>query len=322
LSSGTETTSARLDLSVVIPTFNEEENIVPLYEELTEVLQGQSETYEILFVDDGSTDQTFLRIHGLHEKDNHVRAVRLRKNVGQSAAMLAGFDHARGHIVVTMDADQQNDPHDIPKVLDELAKGYDVICGWRWNRKDTLPKKATSKVANRLRNLLTDEPVHDSGCTLKAFRCESLEDLELYGEMHRYIPAMLSWKGYRIGEVKTNHRPRVRGKTKYNWKRLSKGFLDLLLVTFWQKYSARPIHVFGGLGLILATAGIILGAYLSWERLAYNHPLANRPMLLLAILMVLVGVQFVVSGVMADIMLKIYYGQNDRKHYLVERIIE
>jgi glycosyltransferase involved in cell wall biosynthesis len=313
---------SEIDLSVVIPTFNEEDNVVPLYEELTAVLESQGVTYEIIFVDDGSKDQTFQRIHHVHERDARVKAVKLRKNFGQSAAMGAGFDHARGQVVVAMDADMQNDPHDIPKLLDELAKGYDVVCGWRWNRRDPLHKKVFSKFANRLRSLLTDEAVHDSGCSLKAYRRECLEDLELYGEMHRYIPALLSWKGYRVGEAKTNHRPRVKGKTKYNWRRLAKGFLDLILVTFWQKYSARPIHVFGGLGLILGIAGIALGAYLSIERLFYHHSLADRPMLLLAVLMVVVGIQFVVSGVMADIMVKVYFGQKERKHYLVERWLE
>lgn len=323
MSSGIEASNSSIDISIVVPTFNEEDNVVLLYEELTEVLHDQGKNYEIIFVDDGSTDETFGRLRDVHERDAHLKVVKLRKNFGQSAAMSAGFDYAQGKVVITSDADLQNDPRDIPKLVEELKdNGYDVVSGWRWNRKDSLPKKMLSKFSNWLRRKLTDEAIHDSGCTLKAYKRECLHGLELYGEMHRYVPALLSIKGYKIGEVKVTHRPRTRGKTKYNWRRLSKGFLDLLLVTFWQRFSFRPIHIFGGLGLISALVGIALGLYLVIGRMFFDMSLMNRPLLLLAILLVVIGVQFVVSGVLADIMLKIYYGQNSRKNYVVERVIE
>ena len=322
MSSGTRANESRIDISIVVPTFNEEDNVVLLYEELTEVLHDQGKDYEIIFVDDGSTDETFGRLRDVHERDAHLKVVKLRKNFGQSAAMTAGFDHARGDIILTSDADLQNDPHDIPKLVKELEdNGYDCVSGWRWDRKDSLPKRIFSKFSNWLRRQLTDEAIHDSGCTLKAYKRECLHDLELFGEMHRYIPALLSLKGYKIGEVKVAHRPRTRGKTKYNWRRLIKGFLDLLLVTFWQRFSFRPIHIFGGLGLILGLVGIALGLYLVIERMFFGMRLGDRPVLLLAILLVVIGVQFIVSGVLADIMLKIYYGQNNRKNYVVEKVI-
>jgi glycosyltransferase involved in cell wall biosynthesis len=249
--------------------------------------------------------------------------VKLRKNFGQSAALRAGLDHATGRTIVTMDADLQNDPKDIPKLLEKLEKeDLDVVCGWRFDRKDSFSKKLFSKFANRIRKRFTGETIHDSGCTLRTYVKESTESLELYGELHRYIPAMLSWKGYRIGEIKTNHRERKYGKTKYNWKRIVKGFLDLLVVTFWQKYSMRPIHIFGSMGIILSFMGGIVSAYLVILRLFYGIGITDRPLFIVGIMSLVIGTQFFTIGILADILVKVYYGQNGRKNYLVERIIE
>ena len=311
-----------MDLSIVIPTYNEEENVEPLYAELSSVLKGIGSEYEIIFVDDGSTDGTFQNMQALHTKDKKVKIIKLKKNFGQSAAMAAGLDYAHGDVIITMDADLQNDPADIPALLEELDKGYDVVCGWRQKRKDTISKKLFSRFANRLRKSITGESIRDSGCTLRAYRSSCLKDLELYGEMHRYIPAILSWKGYIFSEIATNHRPRTRGKTKYGIYRIPKGFLDLLLVAFWKRYSLRPIHILGGSGLVLAIAGAILTIYLVVERLFFDMPLGDRPILLLAILMVIIGVQFLVFGVLADIMIRIYNAQADRKVYTVDEVIE
>jgi glycosyltransferase involved in cell wall biosynthesis len=309
------------ELSVVIPVYNEEENVRILYEELKEVLSKVGKSYEIIFVDDGSTDRTFQILKELNEKDKTVKVIRFRRNFGQSAALKAGFDYAKGKIVVSMDGDLQNDPRDIPKLLEKMEnEDLDVVCGWRYNRKDPVSKKLFSKIANWLRRRLTKEKIHDSGCTLRAYKSECVKDLELYGEMHRYIPALLLWKGYRIGEVKVNHRPRVYGKTKYNWKRLIKGFLDLIVVTFWQKYSFRPIHVFGGFGLIFSFVGIFLFLYLIFLRFLYNVGLSDRPLFIVSILLIIVGFQFIATGILADIMLKIY--NSDRKPYLIERILD
>jgi len=309
-------------ISIVVPFYNEEDNVVPLYEEICESINPLDIYFEIIFVDDGSTDATHKMMADLAGKDHRLRIIKFRSNFGQSAALKAGFDSARGGYVITLDADLQNDPHDIPAMIDKVrTEDYDVVCGWRFNRRDTGSKKLFSKFANFLRNHLTSEQIHDSGSTFRIYKKECTEDLELYGELHRYIPAMLSWKGYRIGEIKTNHRERLHGETKYNYKRLIKGFLDLIVITFWQKYSLRPIHIFGSLGLVFSVLGGLITTYLVFIRLVYGTGLADRPLFTAGILAIIIGIQFLTFGILADVMIKIYYGQNGRKNYLVERII-
>lgn len=309
-------------ISVIIPAFNEQDNIDPLYRELKDVLESTGYPYEILFIDDRSTDQTFSRMRELQKNDTSVKIIKFRKNFGQSAALRAGFDHAAGTLVVTMDSDLQNDPHDIPALIGKLEQDdVDVVCGWRYNRHDSVSKKIFSNLANRLRKILTSETIHDSGCTLRAYRNECIKDLELYGELHRYIPAILQWKGFRIDELQVNHRRRASGRTKYSWSRLFKGFLDLIVVTFWQKYSARPMHIFGGSGLLMGFSGGMITGYLIAEKFLYGIGLADRPLFLMGIVLIIVGVQFVAIGLLADIMLKVYYGQNQRNNYLIEKIM-
>lgn len=311
-----------IEISVVIPTYNEEENVELCYQEVVDVLEPIGVSYEIIFVDDGSTDLTFKKLQHLSKNDDKLKIIKLRKNFGQSAALKAGLDYATGKKIITMDSDLQNDPKDIPKLLEKLNKeDFDVVCGWRFDRKDAFSKKLFSKLANKLRKSFTGEIIHDSGCTLRAYIKESTEDLELYGELHRYIPAMLSWKGYRIGEIKTNHRERKYGKTKYDWKRIVKGFFDLLVVTFWQKYSMRPIHIFGSMGIVLILFGGIVSIYLVILRLFYGTGI-ERPLFTVSIMSLVIGVQFFTIGILADILVKIYYSQKGRKNYLVERIIE
>lgn len=310
-------------ISVVVPFYNEEENIEPLYSELSDTLKKMNREYIIIFIDDGSTDNTFKNMLKVREKDNKLKIIKFRKNFGQTAALKAGFDLARGDIVISMDGDLQNDPADIPKLIEKIEKeDYDVVCGWRADRKDTISKKFTSKFANLLRKMTTGEVIHDSGCTFRAYKIGCVKGLDLYGEIHRYIPAMLLWRGYKIGEEKVKHHSRKFGKTKYGLLRIGKGFLDLIVISFWQKYSVRPIHVFGGLGLLLALSGTLIGGYMGFERLFLGKSLSDRPLFLLAVLMVIIGVQFIVSGILADIMLKVYYGQNERKNYLSEKVIE
>jgi len=227
-----------VDISIVIPVYNEEENVEILHSELKEVMNKYN--YEIIFVDDGSSDNTF---HNLSQiNDDNLKIIKLRKNFGQTASLSAGFSNAKGKIIVQMDGDLQNDPKDIPKLIENLD-GYDMISGWRYNRNDPLSKKILSKFANSIRGLFIKERIHDSGCSLKAYKRECFEDIDLYGDMHRYIPALLGWKGFRIGEVKVNHRPRKFGKTKYNITRLTRGFLDLMNILFWRKYSERPLYL-------------------------------------------------------------------------------
>jgi glycosyltransferase involved in cell wall biosynthesis len=312
-----------VDISILIPIYNEEGNIKELHTKLTDVLPILTENYEILFVDDCSTDNSFAILNELNREDKRVKLIKFRRNFGQSAAISAGFDYSKGDIIITMDGDLQNDPEDIPKLLETLEKeDYDVVCGWRFDRADSMLKKLFSEIANWLRRRFTAEEIHDSGCTLRAYKKECITDLELYGEMHRYIPALLLWKGYKIGEVKVRHHERKHGTTKYSWRRVIKGFLDLIVVTFWQRFSARPIHIFGGLGLLLCVIGLVVSSYLVIQRLFFGMSLAERPLFIVSIFMVIVGVQFVVTGVLADIMLKVYYGLKERKQYLVDVVVE
>lgn len=311
------------DLSIIIPVYNEEGNIDPLYQELKEVLVSLHRPHEIVFIDDGSTDTSFSLIHTIHLCDPAVKIIKFRKNFGQSAAMKAGFDYAKGQIIVTMDADLQNDPHDIPSLLERLEReDFDVVCGWRHMRNDPLLKRIFSKISNWIRTLLTGESIHDSGCTLRAYTRNSVAGIELYGEHHRYIPALVLWKGYRVGEIETNHRERRFGQTKYSWQRLAKGFLDLIVITFWQKYSARPMHIFGGLGLVMGGLGVLITLYLGVSRLLFGTGLTDRPLFLVGLVLLIVGVQFIGLGIIADILLKIYHGQNERKTYLIEKVVE
>jgi len=312
-----------VEISIVIPVYNEEENLKELHTKLTNIILSITENYEVIFVDDASTDNSFGILKEINKEDKKVKVIKFRRNFGQSAAISAGFDYSKCDVIITMDGDLQNDPEDIPKLLEKLEKeDYDVVCGWRFDRADSMLKKAFSRMANRLRRRFTDEDIHDSGCTLRAYNKECLDDLELYGEMHRYIPALLLWKGYKIGEVKVRHHKRKHGKTKYSWRRIIKGFLDLIVVTFWQKYSARPIHVFGGLGLLLSVVGGVVSLSMAISRLFFGMSLSDRPLFLVSIFMIIVGVQFVVTGVLADIMLKVYHGMNERKSYLVEAVVE
>ncbi|MFW6194331.1 MAG: glycosyltransferase family 2 protein [Halobacteriota archaeon] len=310
-----------VNLSVVIPCYNEEDNIKPLYSELKEALSDLD--YELVFVDDGSTDSTFDILKELHSKDERVKAIKLRKNFGQSAALRAGFDSAKGEYIASMDSDLQNDPKDIPKLFEKLKNdGYDVVCGWRFNRKDGLSKKVFSRFANWFRGFFMSENIHDSGCTLRVYKREAISDLELYGELHRYIPALFYWKGYKIGEEKVNHRKRKFGETKYNWTRLVKGFLDLIVVTFWQKYSLRPTHIFGGLGLLGTAIGSLIFIYLVILRLLNVTGLSDRPLFTLSIFMIVIGIQFITIGLLADVLIRIYYNQDNRSTYSIKEILE
>lgn len=310
------------EISIVLPVLNEEENIPLLYPELTEVLDKLGKSYEIIFIDDGSTDNSFKILKGIHEGDSKVRIIKFRRNFGQTPAIRAGFEHATGDVIIMMDADLQNDPKDIPRLLDKLDEGFDVVSGWRKNRRDPLfTKKIPSRLSNHLARRLTGVDIHDFGCTLKAYRSEAIQDLELYGEMHRYIPALLAWKGFRVSEVTIMHHPRKYGETKYGVTRLVKGFLDLMVVTFWRKYSTRPIHLFGGLGILTGFLGFLISFYLTSMKILYNQSLTDRPLLLLGILLIIIGVQFIIFGLLADIMVRVYYKTENKSHN-IEKILK
>ncbi|MCK4326945.1 MAG: glycosyltransferase family 2 protein [Candidatus Diapherotrites archaeon] len=308
-----------MTVSVVVPVLNEEGNIKPLYSELKAAM-GKG-LLEIIFVDDGSTDNSFEAIKALHKKDRRVKCVRLRKNFGQSAALQAGFDHARGGVVVAIDADLQNDPRDIPKLLEKLD-GFDCVSGWRKNRKDSFGKKLFSRIASAIRVPFLGSNVHDFGCTLKAYKAECLRDLNLTGEMHRYIPPLLRWRGFRVTEVPVNHRPRRNGTTKYSYKRIWKGFIDMLNVWFWQKYSSRPLHMFGGLGLVLLLFGVVTGTYSIYMKIFHTMDFSSHFLPTMSFFSFVLGVQFFISGLLADVVLKTYSATGKLKVYYVEEVIK
>lgn len=295
-----------MKLSIVVPTYNEEQNVSLLADEVKKALKAKYD-YELIFVDDGSKDSTRQVLRQLHAKDKNVKVLFHRKNFGQTAAMDTGIKFAKGDVIITMDADLQNDPADIHKMLAKMNEGFDVVSGWRKNRQDPLSKKIPSRFAAMLRRLLAKESIHDSGCTLKAFKRECFENLDLYGEMHRYIPAILMWRGFRVGEIVVNHRPRKFGKSKYGVSRLLRGFLDLLIVSFWMQYSRAPIQLFGRLGLGCFALGIIGGLYLLWQKFVDGLAIANRPLLMLVVLLILLGVQFFAMGIITDALTKLYY---------------
>jgi len=294
-------------ISIVIPVYNEEENLIPLTESILKSVKKITDKFEIIFVDDGSVDESFRVLEKIKKKHKEVRVMKFRHNFGQSAAFAAGFKAARGKLVVSMDADMQNDPADIPKLVYELSKGYDVVCGWRYPRRDSVGKLFFSFFANLLRKFLTGEKIHDSGCSLRIYKNYAVKDLELYGEMHRYVPALLQWKGYKITEVKVRHYPRRAGKTKYGLLRVYKGLLDLIVLKFWMQYSARPIHFFGAIGLLFGFVGFIIGLFLVWQKLVLGLSIGNRPLLLLGVLMIVLGVQILILGILADMLTRIYY---------------
>ena len=309
-------------LSIILPVYNEEENVPVIYEELKSVLDKINKNYEIIFIDDGSTDKTFEVLEKLHKKNPKVKIIKFRKNFGQSAALQAGFDNCRGEIVISMDSDLQNNPRDIPKLIEKLDEGYDCVCGWRHKREDSFSKKVLSKIASLMRRPLIGTDLHDFGCTFRVYKKDCVKELELYGEMHRYIPPMLRWKGFRVSEMEVNHRKRLHGKTKYNCKRVMKGFVDMINVWFWQKYSQRPLHIFGGLGLVCSSTGFFVGFLAFYWRLFKGVDLSSTPLPLFAVFMVMIGIQFFISGLMADISIKNYYSSGKRKTYNIEKILE
>ncbi|MFB6208066.1 MAG: glycosyltransferase family 2 protein [Candidatus Nanohaloarchaea archaeon] len=308
-------------ISVVLPVYNEEENLRPLHEELSGVMDEFEEEHEIVFVDDGSTDGSYEVLKELSEGDENVRVVRFKKNFGQSAALQAGFDHVQGERVVTLDSDMQNDPKDIPRLLEKLEEGYDCVSGWRHDRSDPLRKRFFSRLASMLQRPFLGKEVHDYGCTLKAYRKEAVDALDLKGEMHRYIPPLLRWKGYSVAEVKVNHRERRHGETKYGLSRLLKGFLDMLNVWFWQKFSKRPLHVFGTLGVLISGIGVVMGGFSLYLWIFENIDLSDHFLPTVSLFFFLIGIQLFTSGLIADVVLKNYYEAKDQDVYNVETVI-
>lgn len=312
-----------LEVSIVIPLLNEVENIRLLYANLAETLNTLDKRSEIIFVDDGSTDGTFLILKELQEQDARVRVVRLRRNFGQTAAFSAGFDLARGDVIITMDGDLQNDAADIPKLLAKISEGYDVVSGWRVNRQDKfVSRRLPSIIANALISRVTGVRLHDYGCSLKAYRAEVVKNIHLYGEMHRFIPALAKWVGIQVAEVPVNHHARKFGRSKYGINRTIKVILDLITVKFLLDYATRPIQIFGLLGLLSLSLGTLTGLILSVQRLVFDQPLQDRPALLLAVLLIVLGVQLVIMGLLGELVVRTYHEAQGKPIYLVRDISE
>jgi len=309
-----------VELSVVVPVLNEEESLPLLYQRLTEVLTENNYRYEIIVVDDGSTDSSFDILQALQTEDERLRVVQFRRNYGQTAAFAAGFDRARGDVVITIDADLQNDPADIPALLAEMDEGYDVVSGWRVDRQDRfLDRRLPSMVANWMISWTTGVHLHDYGCSLKAYRREVLGDVQLYGELHRFLPALAHAAGGRVTEIPVSHYPRRFGKAKYGLSRTIKVFLDILAVRFLMSYSTRPIHIFGLLGLFSFLVGLALLSYLAVVRLFLLQPIGDRPLTLLGILLTMLGVQLITSGLLAELVVRTYYESQGKPIYTVRR---
>jgi glycosyltransferase involved in cell wall biosynthesis len=312
----------RVDLSIVVPVYNEQDSLARLIEEIHAALRPTDRSYEIVLIDDGSTDLSLELLKQLASTDPTLVVVQFRRNFGQTAAMQAGFDHAQGQVVVTMDADLQNDPRDIPLMLERLEQGFDLVAGWRKDRRDRfLSRRLPSILANRLISWTTKVKLHDYGCTLKVMHSDVTKEIRLYGEMHRFIPAIASWMGVKIAEVEVNHRARRFGASKYGIGRTIRVILDLFTVRFIQSYLRRPMQVFGLAGLFCFMAGLLLSAWLAFMRLVYGHPLADRPLLLLGVLLMVVGIQLLSLGLVADIIARTYFESQKKPAYYVRMVL-
>jgi len=321
-----------IDLTIVIPVLNEVENLRPLVEEIAAALSQANLNYEIIIVDDGSEDGSFELAQKLHAEHPRLGIIRFRRNFGQTAAFAAGFDFARGRVIVTMDADRQNDPADIPSLLEKLAEGNDVVNGWRQDRQDAfIFRKIPSFIANRLIAGSTGVKLHDRGCSLRAFRVEVVRELRLYGEMHRFIPELASTAGFTMAEVPVNHRPRTAGSSKYGLSRTLRVVLDLLTILFLRRYSARPMHLFGGLGILSGTIGFLMAFYLAWIKIwagikdgaeGYRSvQIGDRPLLMLSVLLIILGVQFLLMGLLAELIVRTYHESQGKPTYYVRKTI-
>lgn len=313
-----------IELSVVIPIRNEEACLEELHRELTDVLISWGRSYEIIIVDDGSTDGSFEVLARLQAIDPHLRVIRFRRNFGQTAAFAAGFDHARGRLIVTSDGDLQNDPHDIPPMVDALERdGVDIVCGWRKARKDPLfSRRVPSMIANWLISVTTGVALHDYGCSLKVFRSEVIKPLRLYGEMHRFLPAIASEQGVTIREMVVHHRARRSGRSKYGIGRTIRVILDLLTVKFLLAYSTRPLQIFGLVGVVLALLGGLISGWLAIEKLVYGAALSNRPLLLFGILLISTGFQLVTLGLLAELQSRTYHESQQKPTYVIRQILQ
>lgn len=311
-----------MDLSIVIPAYNEEHSIKQLCHQIKNVLDNLEESSEIIIVDDGSTDGTSLVLKQLKEEMKELKIITLRSNFGQTAALSAGFDNAEGDIVITLDADMQNDPNDIPKLIEKIHEGYDVVSGWRKNRKDKfISRKIPSFLANRLISFITGVSLHDYGCTLKAYKKEIIKDVQLYGQMHRFIPALAKWVGGKITEIPVNHYPRKFGKSKYGISRTIRVVLDLITIKFLLSYATSPIQIFGFIGVVSGGLGFGWTGWLVFQRFFMDIPLGSRPALLFSVMLMFLGVQFISLGLIAELLTRTYHESQKKNIYAIKDIL-
>jgi glycosyltransferase involved in cell wall biosynthesis len=310
-------------ISVVVPVHNEERSVALLYDELRSALEPLGMAWEAIFVDDGSTDGTFAALTRLHNAEQSVRVVRLRRNFGKAAALVAGFDQAQGDTVVTIDGDLQDDPAEIPRLLAKLDEGFDLVTGWKAHRRDPLSRRVLSRIFNRVTSMFSGLRLHDMNCGLKAYRAEVVHGLRLYGELHRFIPVLAHYRGFRIAELPVNHRPRAHGGSRYGVERYLRGFLDLLTVSFIGRYRHRPLHLFGGLGLVLGFLGTAILVYLTVLKIL-GHAIGGRPLLMLGVLLVVIGLQFFSLGLISEMITSHHEErarERDRAELLVDEVL-
>jgi glycosyltransferase involved in cell wall biosynthesis len=332
--SESEGAGSQVDLSVVIPVYNEERNLCPLYEQLGAVLHGLGLRYEIIFVDDGSTDGSYGVLEGLHAADGCVKVVRFRRNFGQTAAFAAGFDHARGALIVTLDADGQNDPADIPRLLDKRNEGdYDIVTGWRINRREPLMRRLVSQVANRMISRITHISVQDRGCSLKVFRAELVKNMRLYGQLHRFLPELASTIGVRVAEVPVNDRDRQFGRSKYGaLSRTPRVILDLVTVSFLLGFFSSPMRFFGSIAFGSSLIGVLIGGGLALVKVIrgivggwasfHAYEIGNRPLFLLSFLLILLSVQFLMMGLLGEMIMRTYYEAQNKPTYTIRNVLD
>ncbi|MBU4352553.1 MAG: glycosyltransferase family 2 protein [Nanoarchaeota archaeon] len=308
-----------MEISILTPMYNEEMNVNPFYEKVTKVLKELNKSYEIVFVDDGSRDSTLKKLKELHSNDPNVKVVSLRKNFGKAAALAAGFEQVKGDIVITMDGDLQDEPGEIPKFLDKMKEGYDLVTGWKTNKHKGSLKRLPSLIFNKLSSKMTKVYIHDFNCPFKAYKNEVIKDINLYGEMHRYIPVLAHWKGYKIAEIKVLNYPRKAGKSKFGSTRLLKGFFDLVTVKYLSSFRSRPLHLFGTLGVLFSSIGVISSIYLFVQWLM-GIGIGKRPLLMFAVLMVMIGIQFISIGLLGEMIAN--NEEKKTKSYSVKEILE
>jgi glycosyltransferase involved in cell wall biosynthesis len=314
---------ARLGISVVVPVYNEEESLRPLYQALTAALARLGQSYEIVFVDDGSRDGSFATLEALHTQDQRVRVIRFRRNFGKTPALVAGFSHVRGDIVFTMDADLQDDPDEMAKFLEKLDEGYDLVTGWKYPRHDPISKTLPSFFFNRMVGVATGVRLHDINCGFKVYRREVLEDVKLYGELHRFVPVLAHERGFRVTEVKVRHHKRKFGKSKYGARRFLRGFLDLMMVVFLMQYLQTPLRLFGAIGLFSTVAGVLVDLYVVLDRFlpfGSHQEIHTRPLLFVGILLLIFGISFVLTGLQSEMIRHFAYRPADE--YSIKQVLD